>query len=123
METIPNPLALMTAVTFGAVLALVVLGTHYLDTWFGEAGIYAAAALSGSNDVDALTISVARMTGADLTGAVAANAIFLAVAVNTVVKGGIAAVVGGLGLGGRVIGVYVVVLAAGALALFLLPAP
>lgn len=122
IESVSNPLALTTAVSFGAVLGLVVLGTHYLENWFGDAGIYAAAALSGTNDVDALTISVARMVGTDLTGAVAANAIFIAVSVNTVVKGGIAAVVGGTGLGLRVIGVYLLVLVAGAAALFLVPA-
>jgi uncharacterized membrane protein (DUF4010 family) len=122
-ETVSNPLALTTAVSFGAILALVVLGTHYLETWFGDAGIYAAAALSGSNDVDALTISVARMTGTDLTVAVAANAIFIAVGVNTLVKAGLAAAVGGMGLGLRVIGVYLSVLAAGAAALHLVPAP
>lgn len=118
---VSNPLALGTALSFGAILALVVLGTHYLETWFGDAGVYAAAALSGSNDVDALTISVARMTGTDLTGAVAVNAIFIGVSVNTAVKAGIAALVGGIGLGLRVIGVYAVVLSAGAVALQLLP--
>ena len=124
IETVSNPLALMTALSFGVVLAIVILGTHYLENWFGDAGIYAAAALSGSNDVDALTISVARMTGTtgtDLTGAVAANAIFIAVSVNTAVKAGIAAVVGGMGLGLRVIGVYGAVLAAGVAALRLVP--
>jgi uncharacterized membrane protein (DUF4010 family) len=123
IESVSNPLALMTAVSFGALLALVVLGTHFLERWFGDAGIYAAAALSGSNDVDALTISVARMTWTGLTGAVAANAIFIAVGVNTLVKGGLAGAVGGRGLGLRVIGVYMAVLAAGAAALHLVPAP
>jgi len=122
IETLSNPLALMTALSFGVILAIVVLGTYYLENWFGDAGIYAAAALSGSNDVDALTISVARMTAADLSGTVAANAIFIAVGVNTAVKGSIAAVVGGMGLGLRVIGVYGAVLAAGVVALRLLPA-
>ncbi|MGM0662107.1 MAG: MgtC/SapB family protein [Pseudomonadota bacterium] len=122
IEAVSNPLALTTAASFALVLGLVMLGTHYLETWFGDAGTYAAAALSGSNDVDALTISVARMTGDDLPAAVAANAIFIAVSVNTVVKGGIAAVVGGMALGVRVMGVYLLVLAVGAAALRLLPA-
>jgi len=122
IDTVSNPLALVTALSFGVILAIVVLGTHYLENWFGDAGIYAAAALSGSNDVDALTISVARMTETDLAGAVAANAIFIAVSVNTAVKAAIAVAVGGMGLGLRVIGVYSVALVAGVATLRLLPA-
>ncbi len=118
IESLSNPLALRMALSFGAILTVVVLGTHYLKAAFGDAGVYAAAALSGVTDVDALTISVARMTGADLAGAAAANAIFIAVGVNTAVKGGIAGAVGGTGIGLRVIGIYIAVLMAGATALW-----
>ncbi len=117
IETLSNPLALRTALSFGAILTVVVLGTHYLQAAFGDTGLYAAAALSGVTDVDALTISVARMSGADLAGAVAANAIFIAVSVNTAIKGGIACAVGGTRIGLRVIGTYIAVLAAGGIVL------
>ena len=56
----------------------------------------AVAALSGVADVDALTLSVARMRDA---GNVAASAILLTVAVNTVAKSIYAGVAGGFKLG------------------------
>jgi len=49
----------------------------------------------------------------------ATGAVVTAASVNTVVKGGIALVVGGSRVGLRVIGVYVAVLAAGGLAVWL----
>jgi uncharacterized membrane protein (DUF4010 family) len=85
IDGIANPLELTTALTFGAVLALVVVAVHYLELWLGTGGVYAGAALSGVTDVDALTISVAKLVGGDLAAASGAVAIFIAVAVNTAV--------------------------------------
>ncbi|MBU3029027.1 MgtC/SapB family protein [Paracoccus marinaquae] len=117
LERLSNPLALGAALSFGAVLVVVVLGTYYLQLWFGEGGVYAAAAVSGLTDVDALTISVAKLSRGDLALSSAAMAIVLAVSVNTVVKGAIALVIGGTGFGLRVLAVYAAVLAAGATAI------
>lgn len=121
LEGMSNPLALGTALSFGAVLVAVLLGTHYLRLWFGDGGVHAAAALSGLTDVDALTISVARLSRGDLALPAATSAIVLAVSVNTAVKGAIALVVGGRGFGLRVLAVYLATLAAGAAALMLAP--
>ncbi|HDR28666.1 DUF4010 domain-containing protein, partial [Rhodovulum sp.] len=119
LDGLSNPLALGTALSFGAVLVGVVLATHYLQLWFGAGGVLAVAAASGVTDVDALTITVARMVRDGLGRETAAAAILLAVSVNTVVKGGIAAVLGGGRFGLRVLAVYAVVLATGAAALAL----
>lgn len=109
-----NPLELAMALKFAVFLAAVAVGTAYLKQWFGAAGVYAAAALAGVSDVDAVTISIARMTGDDLAAGVAAGAVVLAVSVNSVVKAGIALSVGGARLGVRVALVYGATLAAGA---------
>lgn len=114
-----NPLALAIALKFAVFLAAVAVGTAYLKQWFGAAGVYAAAAMAGVGDVDAVTISIARMTGADLGPCVAAGAVVLAVSINSVVKAGIALTVGGARLGLRVGLVYAATLAAGAAALWL----
>ncbi|GHG97191.1 MgtC/SapB family protein [Pseudodonghicola xiamenensis] len=119
LKGVTNPLALGTALTFGAVLVVVLLGTYYLRLWFGEGGVYVVAALSGLTDVDALTISVARLSRNDLALQAAAVAIVLAVSVNTSVKGLIALVVGGRDFGLRVLGVYAIVLAAGGATIWL----
>ncbi|WP_372614145.1 MgtC/SapB family protein [Aquicoccus sp.] len=121
LEEIANPLDLRVALTFGALLALVLLGVHYLREWLGTGGVMMAAALSGVTDVDALTISVSRLVGADLAATSGATAIFIAATVNTAVKGGIALVAGDARLGLRVIAVYAAVIAAGTAALWLAP--
>jgi uncharacterized membrane protein (DUF4010 family) len=119
VREIANPLELGMALRFGAFLAVVAVATRYFQDWFGTAGVYAVAALSGITDVDAVTISVARMAHTDLASAAATGAIVTAASVNTVIKGGMALVVGGQRVGWRVIAVYVAVLAAGGLAVWL----
>ena len=94
-------------------LAIILLAVHYLKVWIGTGGVYAAAALSGVTDVDALTISVSKLIGDDLTALSGATAIFIAASVNTAVKAGISMAVGGKALGRRVISVYAAVLIAG----------
>jgi uncharacterized membrane protein (DUF4010 family) len=122
IEGVANPVQLGSAVAFGAVLAAVLVGVHYLNLWLGADGVYVAAALSGLTDVDALTISVARLVGGGLPIGVGALAVFIAVSVNTLVKGGLALVAGGPHLGGRVIAVNALLIVAGG-ALLLLWSP
>ncbi|MEE4120535.1 MAG: DUF4010 domain-containing protein [Paracoccaceae bacterium] len=119
VEGIANPLELTAALSFGAVLAVVLLAVHYLDLWLGTGGVYAGAALSGITDVDALTISVAKLVGDDLAAASGAIAIFIAVSVNTAVKGAISAVAGSARLGLLVVPIYAAVIAVGAAAVWL----
>jgi len=52
--------------------------------------------------VDAITLSLARMSQDDLTVRVAATGIVIAAAVNGLVKGGMATVIGGRKVGVRV---------------------
>lgn len=118
LDGVANPLNLGAALLFGALLTIVLLALHYLEAWFGNAGVHAAAALSGVTDVDAITISVARLVGDDLAENAAATAIFIAAAVNTVVKAAISIGIGGKAMGLRVGFVYAVVLAAGIAALW-----
>ncbi|WP_235756998.1 MgtC/SapB family protein [Paracoccus salsus] len=118
LHGIANPLELTTALLFGILLVVVLLAVHHLKIWIGTSGVFAAAALSGITDVDALTISVSKLVGEDLTAANGATAIFIAASVNTAVKAGIAVAVGGRAIGVRVGVVYAVVIAAGALSLW-----
>lgn len=99
-----NPFALVPALTWGAVLCGVLLLTTLAQRAFGDSGIFLAALAAGLADVDAITLAASKqaMDGA-LTVESAALAITLAVASNTIVKGGIA-----LGAGGRAFGVGVV---------------
>lgn len=114
-----NPLQLRTALQFGALLAVVMLAAAAARAWFGDAGIYVLAAISGLNDVDAITLSVASMARNGLDDTVAANAIVLAAVVNTLVKAGIAVTVGGRVLLTRVLWPLVGVIALGGITLSL----
>jgi len=85
--TIKNPFELMPALKFGLLLVVVMLAAKWFQQWFGDAGLYAVAALSGISDVDAITLSVARLARGGLDATVAVQAIVIAAAVNTLVKG------------------------------------
>jgi uncharacterized membrane protein (DUF4010 family) len=97
-----NPLELKAALTFGALLALVMLLARGLKSWLGEPGMLLLAAVSGITDVDAINLTLSRMSQDELPLALAASAIVVAAAVNSLVKGLIAATIGGWRLGLRV---------------------
>jgi len=60
----------------------------------GAAGTFVVAAASGLADVDAITLSLARLAGGSIDHATATLAIALAAAVNSFVKVGFAATAG-----------------------------
>ena len=97
-----NPLEMQTAISFGALLALVMLLGRALQAWLGETGVLMLAAVSGLADVDAITLSLARMSQDELAVRVAVTGIVIAAAVNSLVKGGMATVIGGGNAGLRV---------------------
>jgi uncharacterized membrane protein (DUF4010 family) len=85
-----------------------------LRQWTGDAGVLALAGVSGIADVDAITLSLSRMSEGFLANGVAVTGIIIAASVNSVVKGFLAAAVGGTALGIRV-GIPLLVAAAGGL--------
>ncbi len=110
-----NPFELGAALKFALLFAVILVGSKGATVLFGTAGTYAAGLLAGSTDVDAITLSVAKLAGdGGVPADVAATTIFLGTASNTLVKGVMGAVVGGWGFGRRVLGAQLAVLAAGA---------
>jgi len=109
-----NPFELGRALWFALLFVVVLLGSKAAALYLGTAGTYAAGVLAGSTDVDAITLSMARLAGAEVPARVAATTIFLGAAANTVVKGGMAAVIGGWPFGRRVLVAMGAMLAAGA---------
>lgn len=99
---IDNPLAVGTALKFTALLAVIMLAVELLRQQFGDIGVLIIAAISGIVDVDAVTISMARIGGGQVGLETASQAILIAIAVNTVSKAILAASVGGTRLGGIV---------------------
>jgi uncharacterized membrane protein (DUF4010 family) len=86
--TIHNPFSLTAAARFGALFAVVLLVVKLAQRYAPEQGVYVVAALAGSVDVDAITLSMADAArGADGL-AQATTAIVIAAVANTVVKCG-----------------------------------
>ncbi len=89
-----NPFELGTALKLAGFIAVVMLLAKIVVAEVGEQAVLVVAAVSGLADVDALTLSLSRMAAHGLSPAIAVAGIAIAVAVNTVVKAGFAAVVG-----------------------------
>jgi uncharacterized membrane protein (DUF4010 family) len=94
-ETEPkNPLQLRPALQMALLFQVVLLVAWLARQQFGAAGVFGTAALVGLTDVDAVTVSMARLLGDGLDAADAARAVVIAIIANTVLKLGLAAVIG-----------------------------
>ncbi|MEO8703895.1 MAG: DUF4010 domain-containing protein, partial [Kofleriaceae bacterium] len=113
-----NPFELGGAVKVTLMFGIVLLATKSATFYLGEQGLYLTSALGGTTDVDAVTLSSAKLAGnATVEALVAVTAIAIAIAVNTVVKTGLAAGIAGWALGRRVALVGGLVIVSGSVAL------
>ncbi len=117
-----NPFQIGMAIRFSLLLAVILLLAEAAREWWGDAGLYGLAAISGLTDVDAISLSVARLSRDAIEPPVAVMAIFVAAASNTLVKSLLAGYVGGRALGLRVGLPSTLALAGGLLAAIILPA-
>jgi uncharacterized membrane protein (DUF4010 family) len=113
-----NPFALVPALKWGLILAAVLLGAYMARRYFGDQGLFVAAAASGLADVDAITLAVSQQSAAgSLAATTATIAITIAVISNTLVKGAWAVVAGGRRFGSAIAAVFgAAVIAGGAVA-------
>lgn len=103
LAPVSNPLELKPALVFGGLLMLVMLLGKAALAFFGEAGLYALAMVSGIADVDAINLTLSRMSLAELHLDVVMTGIVIAAASNSLIKGLLAVLVGGRGLAPRVL--------------------
>jgi uncharacterized membrane protein (DUF4010 family) len=89
-----NPFSFWNVVGFAVFLGVIIVVSRLLGEAFGGAGAIIGAATIGLADVDAPTISMARLAPQTLSMHQAALAIVAAVATNTVSKIGIGAAIG-----------------------------
>jgi uncharacterized membrane protein (DUF4010 family) len=111
-----NPVELLQATQFGALLAFVLLLTKAIQAWLGHTGIYLLAGISGLADVDAITISLSRMAGTDLPLQVSALGVMLTTIVNTITKSILVMFIGGRTMTLQVAWPLVISLVVGAIA-------
>lgn len=112
-ELTQNPLDLKSALVFGLLLVAILLLGEFLQEWLGDLGIYVLAATSGVADVDAITLSLTRMSQDSLALQTAVIGIVIAAATNNLVKSGIAGAIGRRELGTLVAGPMILSLVAG----------
>lgn len=110
-----NPLDLKSALVFGLLLTAILLLGDFLKDWMGDTGIYMLAATSGIADVDAITLSLTRMSNNGLAMDAAVVGIVIAAATNNLVKSGMAWVIGNRQTGLYVAGPMLLSLGAGLL--------
>ncbi len=112
---VKNPFELGSAIQFGLLFAAILLATKAAKLYLGDSGLFAAASIAGTTDVDAITISTAKLGG--ITANVATIGILLAAASNTIVKSILALVLGNRALGVRAFAIGGAILVGGTLGL------
>jgi uncharacterized membrane protein (DUF4010 family) len=95
-----NPFSVGPALKFAAFFVAILFVAKLAKTYLGDRGLFAAAALSGLADVDAITLTIAEQTkAAALAHGAGALGITIAIVSNSVVKTGIACYSGGWAFG------------------------
>jgi uncharacterized membrane protein (DUF4010 family) len=96
-----SPFDLGVVIKFALLLGVVMAAARILSAVYGQNGVMVLAAVAGLADVDAVTLAVSQMSATKgLDPGLAANAILLAGAVDSVSKAAIATIVGGPKFGG-----------------------
>jgi len=108
--TIPeaeNPTQLKPAFFFGLMYLVVIFVAAAAERYLGAGGLYAVAAISGLTDMDAITLSSARLVeDGRLEAGQAWRAVLIAATANMVFKAGMIATLGSRGLLRRVVVLY-----------------
>ncbi len=117
-----NPAALKQALVFATIYAAIKFAVAAAKEHFGSSGLYVVAVISGLTDMDAITLSAARMTS---TGRVEADMawrmILIACLANLAFKGAAVAALANRQLSLRVILLFAISIVSGGLILWLWP--
>jgi uncharacterized membrane protein (DUF4010 family) len=117
-----NPAQLTAALVFAVIYAVIKLTVEVAMEHFGDRGLYIVGVISGLTDMDAITLSTARLVdGGQLEARMGWRTILIAAMSNLVFKAGAVAVLGGSALFVRVGSVFGLSIAAGGVILWLWP--
>jgi len=117
---IENPFSVKPALIFGALFLAILFISKAASVYLGRGGVLVASVISGVADVDAITVSMSILaSGGSISQSTAAAAITLAGVSNTLIKGGIALVLGTKKFGRRVGTLFIAIVTAGLLAALL----
>jgi len=116
---VKNPVRLGMAILFAVIYATVILAVAAARHYLGDAGLYTVGALSGLTNVDAITLSTARLAASGhLTNAQGVDVIILAFLANLVFKGSIAAMLGTRAIARDLAAAFAIAILAGAAAIY-----
>ena len=97
-----NPLQLSEAIKFGILFGIIYGAIAFVQTRYGNIGVYIVSLFSGITDVDAITLSLSQLSvDKKLAETAAMNGIVIASVTNSIVKLGIVYWIGGVKLGWR----------------------
>lgn len=118
-QAVQSPLYLSSVAKFALFLGAVIVVGRIVSETFGQAGLLPFAATAGLADVDAVTLAAGSLVRTGLDPSPAANAVLVAVVMNTLAKGGIAFATGGVRYAGLYFAAAGAALAVGAAVWFL----
>jgi uncharacterized membrane protein (DUF4010 family) len=117
-----NPAQLKSALTFGALYAAVLFAVAAAQEFFGAAGLFAAAAMSGVSGMDAITLTASQMVSRQaLDPDTAWRLIMVAGLSNLVFKFGLIAALGNKPMATRAGVLFTIAITAGAALIVLWP--
>ncbi|GAB3197683.1 uncharacterized membrane protein (DUF4010 family) [Pontibacter aydingkolensis] len=118
-----NPAQFKTALVFGLIYAIVILATAFAKDQLGNKGLFIVAIISGLTDVDAITLSTARLMNiGNLEEQSGWKVILVAALSNLVFKGALVGFLGNKKVFVRVALLFGIVLAGGLIVLWMWPA-
>ncbi len=113
-----NPFELGPAVKFGGLFTLVLVLSKLAVNEWGGSGLVATGVLAGTTDVDAVSLTAAKLAHGGIALGTAALAVLVACGSNTLVKAGIAWTIGGWAFARKVVPAVLAMLVAGAAGAF-----
>jgi uncharacterized membrane protein (DUF4010 family) len=114
---VKNPVTVPAALQFGLLYGVVVFVAKVLIDEVSAESLSVVGALSGINDVDAITLAASNLVAdGTVSASIGAEAVLAAVVVNTVVKAAMAAILGSRALAVRVGSVLGIAAVGGAVA-------
>lgn len=115
-----QPLNLREALFFGIIYTVILLVVSYANDQFGNRGIFLSSAIAGLTDIDAITISLAKIGGKTIELLTVQNAIIVATLANTIIKLGISLWTGSKSLKKNVLLGYMLIFISGLLGFLLM---
>lgn len=117
-RTLKNPLQFRAAIEMAVLFQVVLFVVYYVRREVGDSGLMVSGFVLGLTDADALTLSMTRSVASGTSIDAAARAITIGIVANSIMKAGIAAVIGSRGFKWQAGAALLAMAAAGAAALF-----